>query len=63
VIPAQSGLSPQRLGHLTGNEALAEMGPPDNFSEGGYSGVGFSIGCDAPRPAILVYSAMIDSFA
>jgi CubicO group peptidase (beta-lactamase class C family) len=33
------------LNHLPGNKELAEMAPPGNFSESGYSGVGFSIGC------------------
>lgn len=33
------------LNHLPGNRDLADMAPPGNFSESGYSGVGFSIGC------------------
>jgi CubicO group peptidase (beta-lactamase class C family) len=33
------------LNHLPGNKELADMAPPGNFSESGYSGVGFSIGC------------------
>jgi CubicO group peptidase (beta-lactamase class C family) len=33
------------LNHLPGGRELAEMAPPGNFSESGYSGVGFSIGC------------------
>jgi CubicO group peptidase (beta-lactamase class C family) len=33
------------LNHLPDNRELAEMAPPGNFSESGYSGVGFSIGC------------------
>lgn len=33
------------LNHLPDNRDLAEMAPPGNFSESGYSGVGFSIGC------------------
>jgi len=33
------------LNHLPGNQELADMAPPGNFSESGYSGVGFSIGC------------------
>jgi CubicO group peptidase (beta-lactamase class C family) len=33
------------LNHLPGNRELAEMTMPGMFSEGGYSGIGFSIGC------------------
>jgi CubicO group peptidase (beta-lactamase class C family) len=33
------------LNHLPGNRELADMAPPGNFSESGYAGVGFSIGC------------------
>ncbi len=33
------------LNHLPDNRELAEMAPPGNFSETGYSGIGFSIGC------------------
>ena len=33
------------LNHLPDGKELAEMAPPGNFSESGYSGVGFSIGC------------------
>jgi CubicO group peptidase (beta-lactamase class C family) len=33
------------LNHLPGGQELADMAPPGNFSESGYSGVGFSIGC------------------
>jgi CubicO group peptidase (beta-lactamase class C family) len=33
------------LNHLPGNRELADLAPPGNFSESGYSGVGFSIGC------------------
>ena len=33
------------LNHLPDNKELADMAPPGNFSESGYSGVGFSIGC------------------
>ena len=33
------------LNHLPAGKELAEMAPPGNFSESGYSGVGFSIGC------------------
>jgi CubicO group peptidase (beta-lactamase class C family) len=33
------------LNHLPGNKELAAMAPPGSFSESGYSGVGFSIGC------------------
>jgi len=33
------------LNHLPGNGELAEMAPPGAFSESGYSGIGFSIGC------------------
>jgi CubicO group peptidase (beta-lactamase class C family) len=33
------------LNHLPNGKELAEMAPPGNFSESGYSGVGFSIGC------------------
>jgi CubicO group peptidase (beta-lactamase class C family) len=33
------------LNHLPGNKELADMAPPGNFSESGYSGIGFSIGC------------------
>ena len=33
------------LNHLPDNQELADMAPPGMFSEGGYSGVGFSIGC------------------
>jgi CubicO group peptidase (beta-lactamase class C family) len=33
------------LNHLPDNRELAEMAPPGSFSETGYSGIGFSIGC------------------
>ena len=33
------------LNHLPDNRQLADMAPPGMFSEAGYSGVGFSIGC------------------
>ena len=33
------------LNHLPGNRDLAELAPPGNFSESGYSGIGFSMGC------------------
>jgi CubicO group peptidase (beta-lactamase class C family) len=33
------------LNHLPGNRELADMTTPGMFSEGGYSGIGFSIGC------------------
>jgi CubicO group peptidase (beta-lactamase class C family) len=33
------------LNHLPNNGELAEMAPPGAFSEAGYSGIGFSIGC------------------
>jgi len=33
------------LNHLPGNRELASMAPPGLFSEAGYSGIGFSIGC------------------
>ena len=33
------------LNHLPGNQELADMAPPGTFSEAGYSGIGFSIGC------------------
>jgi CubicO group peptidase (beta-lactamase class C family) len=33
------------LNHLTENRELADMTTPGLFSEGGYSGIGFSIGC------------------
>jgi CubicO group peptidase (beta-lactamase class C family) len=33
------------LNHLPGNRELADMATPGMFSESGYSGVGFSIGC------------------
>ena len=33
------------LNHLPDNKQLADMAPPGMFSEAGYSGVGFSIGC------------------
>jgi CubicO group peptidase (beta-lactamase class C family) len=33
------------LNHLPNNQELADMAPPGLFSEAGYSGVGFSIGC------------------
>ena len=33
------------LNHLPDNQELADMAPPGLFSEAGYSGVGFSIGC------------------
>jgi CubicO group peptidase (beta-lactamase class C family) len=33
------------LNHLPENKELADMAPPGLFSEAGYSGVGFSIGC------------------
>ena len=34
-----------RLNHLPQNQELAGMAPPGAFSESGYSGIGFSIGC------------------
>ena len=33
------------LNHLPGNRELAEMTTPGMFSEGGYAGIGFSLGC------------------
>lgn len=33
------------LNHLPGDRELADMAPPGLFSEAGYSGIGFSIGC------------------
>jgi CubicO group peptidase (beta-lactamase class C family) len=33
------------LNHLPGNKELGDMAPPGLFSEAGYSGIGFSIGC------------------
>ena len=33
------------LNHLPDNKELAHMAPPGMFSEAGYSGIGFSIGC------------------
>ena len=33
------------LNHLPDNQELASMAPPGAFSEAGYSGIGFSIGC------------------
>jgi CubicO group peptidase (beta-lactamase class C family) len=33
------------LNHLPDNKELADMAPPGLFSEAGYSGMGFSIGC------------------
>jgi CubicO group peptidase (beta-lactamase class C family) len=33
------------LNHLPDNKELADMAPPGLFSEAGYSGIGFSIGC------------------
>ena len=33
------------LNHLPGNKELADLAPPGLFSEAGYSGIGFSIGC------------------
>jgi CubicO group peptidase (beta-lactamase class C family) len=33
------------LNYLPGNKELADMAPPGLFSEAGYSGIGFSIGC------------------
>jgi CubicO group peptidase (beta-lactamase class C family) len=33
------------LNHLPGNKELADMAPPGLFSEAGYAGIGFSIGC------------------
>ena len=33
------------LNHLPDNQELADMAPPGNFSESGYTGVGFSLGC------------------
>ena len=33
------------LNHLPDNKELADMAPAGNFSESGYSGIGFSIGC------------------
>jgi CubicO group peptidase (beta-lactamase class C family) len=33
------------LNHLPNNQELADMAPPGLFSESGYAGVGFSIGC------------------
>ena len=33
------------LNHLAGGQELADMAPPGLFSEAGYAGIGFSIGC------------------
>jgi CubicO group peptidase (beta-lactamase class C family) len=33
------------LNHLAGNRELGEIATPGMFSEAGYSGIGFSIGC------------------
>jgi CubicO group peptidase (beta-lactamase class C family) len=33
------------LNHLEGGRELAQMAPPGAFSESGYNGIGFSIGC------------------
>jgi CubicO group peptidase (beta-lactamase class C family) len=33
------------LNHLPGNKELAQMSPPGMFSEAGYAGIGFSLGC------------------
>jgi CubicO group peptidase (beta-lactamase class C family) len=33
------------LNHLDGGRELAQMAPPGAFSESGYNGIGFSIGC------------------
>jgi CubicO group peptidase (beta-lactamase class C family) len=33
------------LNHLPDNKELAQMAPPGMFSEAGYAGIGFSIGC------------------
>jgi CubicO group peptidase (beta-lactamase class C family) len=33
------------LNHLPDNKELADMAPPGLFSEAGYSGIGFSLGC------------------
>ena len=33
------------LNHLEGDRELAEMAPAGAFSESGYNGIGFSIGC------------------
>jgi CubicO group peptidase (beta-lactamase class C family) len=33
------------LNHLPNGQGLAEMAPPGAFSESGYDGIGFSIGC------------------
>jgi CubicO group peptidase (beta-lactamase class C family) len=33
------------LNHLPGGKELAQMAPPGMFSEGGYDGIGFSLGC------------------
>ena len=33
------------LNHLPDDQELADMAPPGAFSEAGYSGIGFSIGC------------------
>ena len=33
------------LNHLPNNQELADMAPPGMFSESGYSGIGFSLGC------------------
>jgi CubicO group peptidase (beta-lactamase class C family) len=33
------------LNHLPGNKELADLAPPGLFSEAGYSGIGFSLGC------------------
>lgn len=43
-------LSPKTVGlfslnHLPGNQELADMAPPGMFSESGYAGIGFSLGC------------------
>ena len=33
------------LNHLPGDQELVDMSPPGLFSEAGYSGIGFSLGC------------------
>ncbi|HUN41004.1 MAG TPA: serine hydrolase domain-containing protein [Acetobacteraceae bacterium] len=33
------------LNHLPDNQQLADLAPPGNFSESGYAGIGFSLGC------------------
>ena len=33
------------LNHLPDNKELADLAPPGMFSEAGYSGIGFSLGC------------------